>query len=114
MRRAVFAAVCIFALLIAQFGALTHAAWHAHAGQSPDLAHGHDYTNGAHEDEHPSSQADLCAFDLAFGQVLGGVHAGGALPLAMSPGAETLLDVPASRLRAEALAAKSRGPPVLL
>lgn len=114
MRRAAFTAACIFALLVAQFGALTHAAWHAHGGMhGPDVAHPGE-GDGAHNDELPSGQAELCGFDLAFGQVLGGLHAGGALPLAMVPSVENLFDVPTSRLRAEALAAKSRGPPVLL
>ena len=113
MRRAVFTAACIFALLFAQFGALTHAAWHAHDGHGSHLANVGE-GGGANNNEQPSSQAELCGFDLAFGQVLGGLHAGGALPLAIVPGVETLLDLPVARLRAEALAAKSRGPPVLL
>jgi hypothetical protein len=113
MRRAFSTAACVLLLLFAQFGALTHATWHAHAGEhTTDPAHGNG--DRARHEQLPSGQAELCAFDLAFGQVLGGLHAGGALPLAIMAGVETLLDLPVSRLRAEALAAKSRGPPVLL
>jgi hypothetical protein len=109
-RSRLLTAVCVFLLLFAQFGALTHAVWHAHAG----IHTHHADDNGAHDDEHPSGQAALCAFDLAFGQVLGGVQSCGALAFALAPAIESFLDLPASRLHAEALSPKSRGPPILL
>lgn len=120
MRRApsrLFTAVCIAVLLLVQFGALTHAAWHAHDGAH---AHGHqpaDRDNDAAAGDapaSPASQADLCAFDAVFGQVLGGVHACAPLTCTLAPGAVSVLDIPASRLHAEALSPKSRGPPFLL
>jgi hypothetical protein len=104
-------AACIVVLLLAQFGALTHAAWHAHAGVHAHAAHPAHPTD---ESQRPASEADLCGFDLAFGQVLGGVHAGGALTFALTQGVVSLLDVPAARLRAAALTPKSRSPPLYL
>lgn len=112
-------AVYIVVLLCAQFGALTHAAWHAYDGTH---AHGHvahDAGGAAHDDAdgdapYPASQADLCAFDKAFGQVLGGVHACAPLTYALWPGAAAIVDLPVSRLHAEALSPKSRGPPLFL
>jgi hypothetical protein len=107
-RSRLFTAVCVFLLLFAQFGALTHASWHA--------AHGDAYVEHTSEpaDEHAPGQALLCAFDLAFGQVLGGVHTGVTLTFALAPGAVSRLDIPAARLHAEALSPKSRGPPRFL
>lgn len=114
-RSRLFTALCIAVLLLVQFGALTHAAWHAHEG-----AHAHEPGSAAHDGAeseapaYPASQADLCAFDAAFGQVLGGVHACVPLTAALAPGAVSILDIPASRLHAEALSPKSRGPPLFL
>ena len=121
----IFTAVCVVVLLFAQFGALTHAAWHAHADihvidHASDHAHEHaggansNVAHDAHDSEQPPGQAALCVFDLAFGQVLGGVHACNAPTFTLLQGVETILDVPASRLHAEALSPKSRGPPIFL
>jgi len=113
-RRAFLQYVCVFLLLVAQQGALTHALWHAgHAHDEHSSAHGQEdsYKN---DSEHPSNQASLCAFDIAFGQVLGGMH-GGTMPLACAPIVpERFHDLATPRLRAEALSPRSRGPPVLL
>lgn len=107
-----------FLLLFAQFGALTHAAWHAHADIQTyvhSAAHDHGDAGHTHNDELPvSHHAELCAFDIAFGQVLGGVHACAALALPITGGEIAALDLPVSRLKAEALSPKSRGPPRLL
>lgn len=122
MHRTLSSAVCAVLLVIAQFGALTHALWHAsgeaseHGGISMPVAahhagHAHD---GLSHDEQPATQAVLCAFDLAFGQVLGMAHGGGLLPLHVAPATVSIPYVPASRLRAEVLSPKSRGPPVLV
>lgn len=123
MMRRFFHYFCIALLLVAQQGALTHAAWHASGG----AAHAHDAlgAHGAHgheghahdhegDSESPSGQATLCEFHLAFGQVLGGMH-GACVPLAIA-------DLPVvvsvyvfnPRLGSEAVPALSRGPPVLL
>lgn len=113
-------ALCVTLLLCAQFGALSHAAWHAgghaHAAAHDDAAldHFHDH-DGALDDESPAGQhAGLCVFDLAFGQVLGGVHAGAPVLLTVSAGLQSFFDLPHARLHAEALSPKSRGPPALL
>lgn len=110
-RRAASSFVCVLFLLFAQFGALTHAVWHA-SGH----AHAQDHVDGgaAHDDEHAPGQANLCAYDLAFGQVLGGVHAGCAPLLIVATGSESVLDSPASDRHAQTLTPKSRGPPTLL
>ncbi len=118
-----FTAVCALLLLFAQFGALAHASWHATHGhvdaaattQVAEPASEHtDAHAHEHNDGHAPGQASLCAFDLAFGQVLGGVHAGAPLTFALAPGAVSHLDIPAARLHAEALSPKSRGPPRFL
>lgn len=112
--------VCAALLLWAQFGALTHAVWHA---ASPVRGHEHAAAadqplqpagDATHNDEAPSTQAAICAFDLACGQVLGGVHAGAAPLVVMAATVIISPDVPASRLHAETLTPKSRGPPALL
>jgi len=109
-RRAYLQYFCVFLLLVAQQGALTHAVWHAHDGHH---SHAHEQ-DGAHEDESPSIQSTLCAFDMAFGQVLGGTH-GGTMALAYAPIVlERFHDLTTPRLRAEAVSPKSRGPPALL
>ena len=82
--------------------------------QPATRAAGHTHDNLAHGDEQPSGQASLCAFDLAFGQVLGGVHGSAPPALPMVTVDVAIPDVPASRLRAESLSPKSRGPPVFL
>lgn len=117
--RARFAPFLLVVLLLgAQYGALTHAAWHA--AHAHDLAHEHTHDRAhdggdAHEGDFPASHhAELCAFDLAFSQVLGGVHTCAEFTSPVAGGAITALDIPASRLKAEALAPKSRGPPFVL
>ena len=112
-QRTAISVVCVFFLLCAQFGALTHALSHALglAGANTDVvAVAQNAGLGTTPQENEPST--LCAFDLAFGQVLGGVHGDGA-PLALvSVGSTSALDIPAASRNAEALAPKSRGPPV--
>jgi hypothetical protein len=123
--------LCVFLLLVAQQGALVHATWHAHntlnthdahehaahvhAGHHDD-AHEHrgHYGHNEHNHEAPTGQASLCAFDLAFGQVLGGVH-GASFPLpALVPAALQVAEALNTRTSADAVPARSRGPPVVL
>lgn len=120
MSRRCFHYFCVVLLLMAQQGALVHAAWHAggggahahaaqHEGHAPDL---HDNNNGANES--PTGQASLCAFDLAFGQVLGGVHGSCVLPVIAELPAAIASYTFNPRLGSEAVPAHSRGPPVFL
>lgn len=107
LRSTLFALACVLLLLVAQQGALTHAIWHAHQTKtthSPSAIDKH---------QTPAGQASLCAFDLAFGQVLGSAHGSGATLTVIAADIERIHDVPAARLHAEALSPKSRGPPVL-
>ncbi len=124
--------VLVFLLLIAQQGALAHATWHArgadehashvhslhgggHAHDGPDAHHDHDHGHDhGHDHESPSGQASLCAFDFAFGQVLGVVY-GSSAPLQMPvPAAVPIADVFHSRRSVDAVPALARGPPVVL
>jgi len=107
MRRTLLVFACMLLLLVAQQGALTHAIWHAHQNRSN---HSHSVVDKHHA---PAGQASLCAFDLAFGQVLGTAHGGSATLVVIAVDAERIHDLPASRLHAETLSPKSRGPPVL-
>ena len=113
MPRQFFHYLCIALLLVAQQGALVHAAWHAsggaqaHAGQAP-----HDLDQGSPASQ--DKQDNLCAFDLAFGQMLGGVHASCGLPLAIEITAQVAVVRHHPRLLSEAIPAQSRGPPQYL
>ncbi len=107
MSRRFFHCLCVVLLLMAQQGALSHAAWHAASGAQ--VTH---HTDTSHP-ETPVGQAHLCGFDMAFNQMLGGAHGVCVLPAIVASAAERLNDVTAPRLRAAALAPKSRGPPAL-
>ncbi len=107
LRSTLFAFACVLLLLIAQQGALTHAIWHAHQTKTT-----HSYS-ALNKHQTPAGQANLCAFDLAFGQMLGTAHGGGTTLTVIAADIERIRDVPVARLHAEALSPKSRGPPVL-
>lgn len=116
MPRIIFHVVCVLLLLIAQQGALVHAMWHANAD-----SHAHAFDGQTHApdgDDAPltgqRNQDSLCAVDLAFGQVLGGIHGACALPLAVDLPAAATCYTFNPRLGCEAIPAHSRGPPVLL
>jgi hypothetical protein len=120
MSRGFLHSLCVFLLLVAQQGALVHATWHATGGDAyaQDAraydGRAHDSRDNKGDGEAPTGQASLCAFDLAFGQLLGGVHGSCALPV--------IADLPAAiasytfnpRLGSEAVPALSRGPPIFL
>jgi hypothetical protein len=93
-------------LLFAQYGAVTHALSHVHAGQ-PAQSQQHD---GGKQ----SSPSVACAFHASFAQVLGAVGSCGWSPLAAAgveaPAQPRLLSAYAPRL----LVPLSRGPPALL
>jgi len=107
----IFHYLCIALLLFAQQSAIVHATWHAagdghaHEENAPDLDN---------DDYAPGGQGSLCAFDIAFGQLLGGAHGSCAAPMAA-----VFPEVVAShtfipRHGSEAVPALSRGPPLLL
>ena len=111
MPRRYFHYLCVILLLIAQQGALAHAAWHASGGAQVHAAHDHE--SDTHH-ESPADQSSQCAFDLAFGQMLGGVHASCALPLVVEITAAVAAAHQNPRLLSEAIPAQSRGPPQTL
>ena len=107
--RALILALCAF-VLFAQHAALTHLVWHA-AAQSTQ-----EHEADAHEREGAPlpSLASACAFDTAFAQVLGG---------SLTPHPSVFWDTGVSQaalhsaptyLAADALTARSRGPPAIL
>ena len=113
MPRRFFHCLCVLLLLIAQQGALSHASWHAGGGaQGPAGDSGHTYEADS-QPEAPRGQQYLCAFDMAFGQVLGGTHNAGMPTALVLPVSASIHDLAAPRPRAAALSPKSRGPPVL-
>ena len=114
MPRRLLNALCVLLLLATQQVSLLHAAWHAGVGAPATYGfNGHATTQDAGGKKAPAGQERLCAFDLAFGLVLGGSH-GTCTPLTfVSTPAERIHDLPVPRLHAEAVSPRSRGPPVL-
>ena len=121
MARRFFHYFCALLLLVAQQGALVHAAWHAGGDAQARDAHAHAHAHAHerhahdHEDESPTPAdlAGLCALDTAFGQVLGGMHGSCAPPVFAEFPATIAGYTFNPRLRAEAVPALSRGPPIL-
>ena len=98
-------------VLFAQQAALTHLVWHAvgeRSAQQIELA--------VHEHERTPAQklAGLCAYDAAFGQVLGGAFATVPAAFADAAVAQDALHPHGAYTAADALTPRSRGPPVLL
>jgi len=73
--------ICIFALLLAQQQALTHAVWHLH-DHLPAHGQHHDAGAASHHDDEPSSQSQLCDLHFALGTLLSG-DCGGQSALAV-------------------------------
>ena len=118
MQRRIFHYLCVFLLLFAQQIAISHATWHAlpYSGGDQahqDQAHDHQYESDA-DSSTQSTQSNLCAFDLAFGQVLGGVHGAGAPQITFVLPTVINVFVFNPRLGSEAVPAQSRGPPLYL
>ena len=107
-----FHCLCIGLLLIAQQAAIVHATWHAGGGLRVTDAYGPDRSPEVPADR--SSQGSLCAFDLAFGQMLGGVHGSCAAPVVADLPTAIASDRLNPRLGSESVPALARGPPVLL
>ena len=117
-RRSYLQLVCILLLLVAQYGALTHAVWHAHGRVPAPLHTGTGPANtqdyGAAGDGQLPSPSRLCGFDLAFGEVLGGVHGVCLDFVAVDPDARREAQSMRARHSVEPVSALSRGPPALL
>jgi hypothetical protein len=101
---------CIFLLLFAQQVALTHAIWHAHGGNSSDVT----TPVAAHPDHGRPGVSTVCAFDAAFGQVLGAVSGGGSVSVPRVSAPETPLQSFRALASRDFLHPLSRGPPPLL
>jgi len=103
-------AALIALLLAAQHGALTHALTHA-GWLAQGRAAVHASVQGEH---HPAEHAvELCAFDLVYNQVLGGVHAGHTVVFAAAEHALAVAETLALRNPATAVPYDSRGPPAI-
>jgi len=99
-------------LLVAQHAAFTHAIWHAHdglAGRVHDTAVVH--SGESHDDD--STQAQLCGFHVAFGQVLGTASGNAATFAAPLLDTEHVSNPDLFRLRVAAHPPQSRGPPAV-
>lgn len=109
-RRALLQLVCAL-LLFAQQIALTHAIWHvSHELPAPEQ-HVHDRDGGHSQD---TEAANLCSFDAAFGQVLGGAPITTYVFLAHAAGGASALDPQRASATQRFLAPLSRGPPSFL
>ena len=109
MSRRVTTLAFVALLLFAQHASIVHALWHAHGENEQQQS-------GTHEDERQSQplEAQLCALDAVFAQVLGGGF-GGCNALVVH---DTALDPvalgAALSFSQRFLAPLSRGPPTLL
>lgn len=112
MKRRFLTACCIFLLLFAQYGAVTHAIWHAHDALS------HQETTACGDscgDPEPAPElASVCAFDGAFCQVLAGAGAARGPLLDEGPATGSSARLHNAAVTARFLAPLSRGPPFLL
>ena len=103
---------CVFLLLFAQQAALTHAVSHTH-GRAPARELAQQRVDVKHGSQ-SSGVATLCAFDAAFGQVLGaapcGTYAAASAPAANAAPAHAAY----AAAHQDFLAPLSRGPPASL
>ena len=96
-------------LLLAQHGALTHAAAIAHAA----TAHAGP-TPIDHDSRDPAGTVvESCVLDFAYSQVLGGVHAGHDLAFSAAEQLLVVTAILAVRNSATVVPYDSRGPPVI-
>jgi hypothetical protein len=100
-------------LLAAQHGALTHALLHAGwLAQGKSAVHAQ--AQSAQDDGSRKSQTvELCAFDLVYSQVLGGVHGGYDLAFSAAEHVLVITAVLAVRNSVTVVPYDSRGPPVI-
>lgn len=106
--------LCVLLLLIAQQGALGHATWHA--GGDARAAREHASLALTQDKGHrsPLDQSALCAFDLAYGQVMGATHGACIAAAFVSTVVERIQASATRQLIATVITPQSRGPPVLL
>jgi hypothetical protein len=114
-KRTILNYLCVFLLLVAQQGALTHQVWHLH--DYLPAHEQHDHAGAAHEHsggKTPSPQAELCVFHAAFGSLFAGGCA--AQPTLAPAGLTDWLAAPAAvrHVTPSAVTPPSRAPPVLL
>jgi len=100
----------VFLLLFSQQAALTHVSWHAHHDVG-GLAH---QPYGASDKPGQPSESQLCAFHLAFGQVLGGLGSDALTPAVLALEAERWVIDGRSCGYLASFPPQSRDPPVLL
>jgi len=103
MLRLVLQLYCIISLLLAQQAALTHAAWHIH-----DAGHAQHHSDDDHNDGRGPA---LCHLDLAYCEVLGGVHRAALSVHAVAGCAPRAPGSHAVRSSAEPVPTRSRDPP---
>lgn len=97
-------------MLYAQQAALWHVVWHAAAPPTQESD-----ANASERERAPLPElASLCAFDAAFGQVLGGGPATHHSVLSGTGVSQAALHRSRACIVAESLTPRSRGPPVLL
>lgn len=110
----VLRAALVALLLVAQHGALTHALTHAAAHAHHETAHAEsarvDFQGGGNP---AGSAAESCVFDLAYSQVLGGVHTGHAVVFSAAEQLLVVTAVLAVRNSVSVVPYDSRGPPVI-
>lgn len=107
-------------LLFAQFGALTHALTHAarqaHGGFAQAAAPVHPLTqDNSNAGGTPAKQlTELCAFDLVYSQVLGGVAVTVVDVPVVAATSEILTQHASARMVSEAPPFLAQGPPALI
>jgi hypothetical protein len=113
-KRAALQFLCVFLLLFAQQGALTHSVWHLRDHRP---AHGHQDRAGSaghHGDDVPSSQSQLCDVHAALGTLLAG-ECGGHIAATTADFSQWFAPSDAVwRIAQSAVTPPSRAPPVLL
>ena len=100
--------LCAVLLGLAQFGALTHAVWHAHA---PGLITTAAAQQHGHDQPAQRAQGDLCAFHAVFGQVLGGAASAPSQLVVGDANVAFVPDYHHPRRDRDVVPAVSRGPP---
>lgn len=101
-------------LLAAQHGALTHALMHAGwLAQGKSAVHASAQTLAQDDGSRKSQAVELCAFDLVYNQVLGGVHAGHGVTFDAAEQVLVAIATLAVRNSVTVVPYDSRGPPVI-
>ncbi len=105
--------VCVGLLLFAQQSALLHAIWHAAKsvrGGNPVAVH---LGTTGHDDTESGGKNAQCAFDPAFGTVLGAINAGCSAALVAAAAADPQSWPFLQHIDPKPVRAVSRGPPAI-